>query len=159
MKIKSLFFVCLSLFLVASSSSAQFEIKDTYWVYERESKKYISDIQRAAKEGIDSKTQKLTLSLKVALSEDEYTTYIQGKGEYPVYVQWYRYNRAKLSVFAVDKVPMNKIYKVTQNGKTYYQFYVTQEDILTGTWIVKFNDTDNKILNIQNQTQFDVIVL
>ncbi len=140
---------------------AQYTESKVYWAYKRDQNdgNYVLQIDRASDEGILLGDQDRTLAFKMLFSEAEYRELRAIPNQFPVNVQWYRYNRAKPTIFAVHKVQPQDISSFQKNGQTYYRLTSVQEQILSGTWVVKVTDALGNALRFENQTEFEVIVL
>ncbi|NJL14041.1 MAG: hypothetical protein HC913_14210 [Microscillaceae bacterium] len=150
------FFLLTSLFLPTLGQSFQGEV---YWVYQKDDTDYRLKLEKAAQKGIQISNAQKHLTFRVQLNAREWEMLRQGDVRFPLHIEWYRYNRAKLSVFEVQTLEEKQTEKIKLEEKLYYRLSSTQVNILSGTWVVKVSDAKGQSISFNGQTEFDVIVL
>lgn len=140
--------------LFAQYSSAH----NIYWVYQKNNQGYKLSLKDASKEGIRvSKNRDITF--KVLLTYSEYKNLKNKKGVFPLYAEWYRFNRAKKSIFSTEKIEINDFKTVEgKNGKKLYRLSITQKDILSGTWLLRVTSKQGKEIKFNNKSEFDIMI-
>ncbi len=144
--------------LPQKQAKAQSSDTEVYWVYTRGDLGYRLQLQQASQQGIvvDQKGRELTF--RVQMTQNAFENLRQSQYAFPINVEWYRYNRAKLSLYDVNQVDINQIGILSIDGEKLYRISSTQKNILSGTWIVKISDAKGKYLTFSGKTEFDVIV-
>jgi hypothetical protein len=157
------FFIFPSIFLssafILPDLPLQADGKNSFWIYEREGKRFWMELDRASTHGIEQKSKKLNLTFHLVLSEEEYNNYIKSKGNAPIHIKWYRFNRAKLSIFDVQDITPDRFKTFSVDNKIYYYVDSTQNEILNGTWVIQVSDSMDRPMVIGSKTKFDVMVL
>ncbi|GAB4395519.1 MAG: hypothetical protein OHK0053_04090 [Microscillaceae bacterium] len=149
-------FLLTSLFAPILGQSFQGEV---YWVYQKDDTDYRLKLEKASQKGIQILNQQKSLTFRVQFNAKEWEMLRQGGIAFPLHIEWYRYNRAKLSVFEVQTLEEKHTEKVKLEEKMYYRLSSTQVNILSGTWLVKVSDAKGQVLSFNGQKEFDVIVL
>lgn len=139
----------------ALAQSAEVEV---YWVYERGNLGYRLPLLSASQKGIQVDEQRRSLVFRVQMNQAAYQQLMQLNTLFPIHVEWYRYNRAKLSFFCSEKLNAQDIQRVIIKGETYYRLSSGQKNILDGTWIVKISDAKGNPIELNGKNEFDVIV-
>lgn len=143
-----------------SQKKAQAQSSDTevYWVYTRGDMGYRLKLQQAAQRGVEVDKQGRVLTFRIQMTQNAFANLSQNKAMFPINIEWYKYNRAKLSLYNVNKITFDEISKININGDTFYRISSTQKNILEGTWIVKLSDVYGNYLRFNGKTEFDAIV-
>lgn len=137
---------------------AQSSDTEVYWVYTRGDLGYRLKLKQAAQRGIAVDKQGRQLTFRIQMTQNAFNNLSQNSAIFPINVEWYKYNRAKLSLYSVSKVELDQITKINLGGNTYHRISSTQRDILEGTWIVKLSDANGNYLSFNGKTEFDAIV-
>jgi len=152
-------FLSVLLFITFQIGLAQLNGRESYWIYQREGNRYRMELDKASSIGIDPRDKPISLTLRVIFTEQEYNTLIKNSANLPLQVEWYRYNRAKLSIFNVQSLSVDKILTINSGAVKGYYFDVTQDTILGGTWVVKISDSQGHPVIIANKSQYSVSIL
>ncbi len=139
---------------------AQFTDTKTYWIYRKDEdrRNFVIRPQKAAQEGVHLKDNKRTLGFKLLLTQREYDVLLKDQDMFPVYVEWYRFNRAKPSIFAVKEISIEDLVVFEKDGQQYYRLASTLEGVLPGTWMVKLSDRRGFSLDFGVAGEYEIIV-
>ncbi len=137
---------------------AQTAETEVYWVYEKGNLDYRQPLLNASQKGIQVDAQKRKLIFRVQMNQAAYERLMQNKALFPIHVEWYRYNRAKLSFFCSDQLTSKDIQRVVIKEDTFYRLSSSQQNILGGTWVVRISDAKGNLIELNGKNEFDVIV-
>lgn len=133
------------------------QIHDAYWVFKKNKKYYRLDPEKAASAGVNVGEQE-GIIFRFVLTERDFKQ-MKAKGGFPLKVEWYRFNRAKLSIFDVQEID-GKTFNVFQDeaNRKYYRLSSKQVNVLSGTWMVRISDAEGNRIQLDRQDEFDIII-
>ncbi len=151
---------CLLFLADLSQRQAMAQVAQTevYWVYERGNLDYRLPLFSASQKGIKVDAQKRKLIFRIQMNQAAYRKLTQNTSLFPINIEWYRYNRAKLSFFCSDQLHLEDAKRITLGEDVFYRLSSGQQNILGGTWVVKISDAKGNLMEFNSKTEFDVIV-